>query len=236
MVRNKTVLLKLPVLKLNEQLSSALELQNRIRECIHENVTCWCIGSHTGSSGDYLTGPSPCCSVVATRVPVMSHLTGENSLQYKLIHVHYAKKSTRVLVSPFVQFCSRSMTRMTFWRSMWRTWWRSSCWLNTEQAEPFTNRLQSKILLPMGEYRYWVLEYSIINGLCRHDYCHRNLGHGRFRPEVLRCRHRYFYIMGVIGCVHKLSSRMVYTAELGEILFITLRSQPEPENRSQLYI
>ena len=91
-----------------------------------------------------------CCWVVATRVPVMSHLTGENLLQYKSIHVHGAKKSTRVLVYPFVQFCSRSMTRMTCWRTIWK-----SSWLNTEQAEPFTNRLQSKILLPMGEY--WVL-------------------------------------------------------------------------------
>ena len=57
----------------------------------------------------------------------------------------------------------------------------------------------------------------MINELCRHNYGHRNLGHGRFRPEVLR--HRYFYMMGVIGCVHKLNSRMFYTAELGEILF-----------------
>jgi hypothetical protein len=33
--------------------------------------------------------------------------------------------------------------------------WRSSCWLNTEHAEPSANRFESKILLPMGEY--WVL-------------------------------------------------------------------------------
>jgi hypothetical protein len=52
--------------------------------------------------------------------------------------------------------------------------------------------------------------------LCRHNYGHRNLGHGRFRLEVLR--HWYFYMMGVIGCVHKLNSRMFYSAELGEIL------------------
>jgi hypothetical protein len=41
----------------------------------------------------------------------------------------------------------------------------------------------------------------------------RNLGHGRFRPGVLR--HRYFYMMGVIHviCVHKLNSQTFYTAE-----------------------
>ena len=136
----------------------------------------------------------------------MSHLTGKNLLQYTLIQLYMhivLNKSTRVLISPFAQFCSRSMTRMTCWRSMWR----SSCWLNTEQAEPFTNRLQSKILLPMGESS----GYAIINEFCRHNYGHRNLGHGQFRPEVLR--HRYFYMMGVMGCVHKLNSRMFYTAE-----------------------
>ena len=57
----------------------------------------------------------------------------------------------------------------------------------------------------------------MINELCRHNYGHRNLGHGRFRPEVLR--HWYFYMMGVMGCVHKLNSRMFHTAKLGEILF-----------------
>jgi hypothetical protein len=82
------------------------------------------------------------------------------------------------------------MTRMTCWRSMWR----SSCWLDTKQAEPSTNRLQPKILLPMGEY--WVL-YN--KWTLSHNYGHRNSGHGRFRPEVLR--HRYLYMMGVMECV-----------------------------------
>ena len=57
----------------------------------------------------------------------------------------------------------------------------------------------------------------MINELCRHNYGHRNLGHGRFRPEVLR--HWYFYMMGVMGCVHKVNSRMFHTLMLGEILF-----------------
>jgi hypothetical protein len=34
-------------------------------------------------------------------------------------YVHCAKKSTRVLGSPFAQFCSRSITRMTCWRTSW---------------------------------------------------------------------------------------------------------------------
>jgi hypothetical protein len=44
---------------------------------MHENATCW---------------------VAATRVPVMSHLTAGNLLQYKFVHVHFAKKypSTRI--------------------------------------------------------------------------------------------------------------------------------------------
>jgi hypothetical protein len=45
--------------------------------------------------------------------------------------------------------------------------------------------------------------YSIINELCRHNYGQTNLSHGRFRPEVLL--NRYFCMMGVIGCVHKLA-------------------------------
>jgi hypothetical protein len=35
-----------------------------------------------------------------------------------------------------------------------------------------------------------------------------------------------FYMMGVIECVHKLNSRMCYTAELGVILFCTARARP----------
>jgi hypothetical protein len=93
--------------------------------------------------------------LVATRVLVMSHLTWETYYRTSWYMYTVLKKSARVLVSPFVQFCSRSMTRMTCWRSTWRSMWRSSCWLNTEHAEPLKNRLQSKILLSMGEY--WVL-------------------------------------------------------------------------------
>ena len=70
---------------------------------------------------------------------------------------------------------------------------------------------------PKFRYRWESTGYSMINELCRHNYGHRNLGHGRFRPEVLR--HWYFYMMGVMGCVHKVNSRTFHTLMLGEILF-----------------
>jgi hypothetical protein len=46
------------------------------------------------------------CNMLGCRnpsaAPVMSHLTGENLLQYTFIHVHCAKKSTQVRICPFV--------------------------------------------------------------------------------------------------------------------------------------
>jgi hypothetical protein len=58
-------------------------------------------------------------------------------------------------------------------------------------------------------YRWESTGYSIINELCRHSYGHRNLGHGRFRPEVLR--HRYFYVYD--GC-----NKMCTQTEFSDVL------------------
>jgi hypothetical protein len=196
MVRNKTVLLKIPVLKQTD--SSQLHSNVKI-ECMHENATCWC------SSVDFLTWPM--LLVVATRASVMSHSTRENLLQYKLTHVHCAKKSTRVQVSPFVQFCSRSMTRMTCWRSMWR----SSCCLNTEQAEPSTNRLQSKILLPMGEY--WVLYNK--------GTLSPQLWSQKFRPWSISAGGTPTSVLLYDGC-----DRMCTQTEFSDVLYRRVRGNP----------
>ena len=64
----------------------------------------------------------------------------------------------------------------------------------------------------------------------------QNLGHGRVRPEVLR--NRYFYMMAVIICVHKLYSQMFYSAGLGEIHF-SIRNPsgiPVQEHFSKYYV